>query len=70
MEQGGFVGAFIGRLGRFPSGLLISSSLFFLHSAKAFADWTLNESSRIGFVSIKNNNIGENFRGNWGWHPQ
>ena len=28
--------------------------------APAQADWTLNDSSRIGFVSIKNNSIGEN----------
>ena len=28
--------------------------------APAHADWTLNDSSRIGFVSIKNNSIGEN----------
>ena len=28
--------------------------------APAQADWALNDSSRIGFVSIKNNSIGEN----------
>ena len=28
--------------------------------APAQADWTLSDSSRIGFVSIKNNSIGEN----------
>jgi polyisoprenoid-binding protein YceI len=42
----------------FPKLVIILGGLGVM--APAQADWTLSESSRIGFVSIKNNSIGEN----------
>ena len=42
----------------FPKLVIILGALGVM--APAQADWTLSESSRIGFVSIKNNSIGEN----------
>ena len=42
----------------FPKLVILLSALGVM--AQAQADWTLSESSRIGFVSIKNNSIGEN----------
>ena len=42
----------------FPKLVILLSALGVMSSAQA--DWTLSESSRIGFVSIKNNSIGEN----------
>ena len=42
----------------FPKLVLVLSALCVM--APAQADWTLSESSRIGFVSIKNNSVGEN----------
>ena len=42
----------------FPRLVLVLSALGVM--AQAQADWTLSESSRIGFVSIKNNSVGEN----------
>ena len=42
----------------FPKLVILLSALGVMASAQA--DWTLSESSRIGFVSIKNNSIGEN----------
>lgn len=42
----------------FPKLVILLSALGVM--APAQADWTLNDSSRIGFVSIKNNSIGEN----------
>ena len=42
----------------FPKLVILLSVLGVM--ARAQADWTLSESSRIGFVSIKNNSIGEN----------
>ena len=42
----------------FPKLVILLSAVGII--APAQADWTLNDSSRIGFVSIKNNSIGEN----------
>ncbi len=42
----------------FPKLVILLSALGVM--APAQADWTLSDSSRIGFVSIKNNSIGEN----------
>lgn len=42
----------------FPKLVILLSALGVMSPAQA--DWTLSESSRIGFVSIKNNSIGEN----------
>ena len=42
----------------FPKLVILLSALGVM--ALAQADWTLSDSSRIGFVSIKNNSIGEN----------
>ncbi|MEC7493342.1 MAG: YceI family protein, partial [Pseudomonadota bacterium] len=42
----------------FPKLVILLNALGVM--APAQADWTLSESSRIGFVSIKNNSIGEN----------
>ena len=42
----------------FPKLVILLSALCVM--APAQADWALNDSSRIGFVSIKNNSIGEN----------
>lgn len=42
----------------FPKLVILLSALGVM--APAQADWALNDSSRIGFVSIKNNSIGEN----------
>jgi len=42
----------------FPKLVILLSAVGVI--APAHADWTLNDSSRIGFVSIKNNSIGEN----------
>ena len=42
----------------FPKLLILLSTTVFI--APAHADWMLGDSSRIGFVSIKNNSIGEN----------
>ncbi len=42
----------------FPKLLILLSTTVFI--APAHADWVLDDSSRIGFVSIKNNSIGEN----------
>lgn len=42
----------------FPKLLILLSTTVFI--APAHADWVLGDSSRIGFVSIKNNSIGEN----------
>ena len=42
----------------FPKLLILLSTTVFM--APAHADWMLGDSSRIGFVSIKNNSIGEN----------
>jgi len=42
----------------FPKLVILLSGLGVI--APAQADWTLSDSSRIGFVSIKNNSIGEN----------
>ena len=42
----------------FPKLVILLSALGVM--APAQADWTLSDSSRIGFVSIKNNRIGEN----------
>ena len=41
-----------------PKLLILLSTTVFI--APAHADWMLGDSSRIGFVSIKNNSIGEN----------
>ena len=42
----------------FPKIVILLSALSVM--APAQADWTLSDRSRIGFVSIKNNSIGEN----------
>jgi len=42
----------------FPKLVILLSALGVM--APVQADWTLSDSSRIGFVSIKNNSIGEN----------
>ena len=42
----------------FPKLVILLSAVGVMASAQA--DWALNDSSRIGFVSIKNNSIGEN----------
>ena len=42
----------------FPKLLILLGTTVFI--APAHADWMLGDSSRIGFVSIKNNSIGEN----------
>ena len=42
----------------FPKLVILLSAMGVM--APVQADWTLSESSRIGFVSIKNNSIGEN----------
>ena len=42
----------------FPKLLILLSTTVVI--APAHADWMLGDSSRIGFVSIKNNSIGEN----------
>ena len=42
----------------FPKLVILLSALGVMVPAQA--DWTLSDSSRIGFVSIKNNSIGEN----------
>ena len=42
----------------FPKLVILLSAMGVM--APAQANWTLSESSRIGFVSIKNNSIGEN----------
>ena len=42
----------------FPKLVILLSAVGVM--APAQADWALNDSSRIGFVSIKNNSIGEN----------
>ena len=42
----------------FPKLVILLSALGVM--APAQADWALSDSSRIGFVSIKNNSIGEN----------
>ena len=42
----------------FPNLVILLSAVGVM--APAQADWALNDSSRIGFVSIKNNSIGEN----------
>jgi len=42
----------------FPKLMILLSALGVMATAQA--DWTLSDSSRIGFVSIKNNSIGEN----------
>lgn len=42
----------------FPKLLILLSTTVFI--APAHADWMLGDSSRIGFVSIKDNSIGEN----------
>lgn len=42
----------------FPKLVILLSALGVMTPAQA--DWALNDSSRIGFVSIKNNRIGEN----------
>ena len=42
----------------FPKLVILLSALGVI--APVQADWALNDSSRIGFVSIKNNSIGEN----------
>ena len=42
----------------FPKLVILLSTLGVMDPAQA--DWTLSDSSRIGFVSIKNNSIGEN----------
>jgi polyisoprenoid-binding protein YceI len=42
----------------FPKLVILLSAVGVMAPAKA--DWALNDSSRIGFVSIKNNSIGEN----------
>ena len=42
----------------FPKLVILRSAVVVM--APAQADWTLGDSSRIGFVSIKNNSIGEN----------
>ena len=42
----------------FPKLVILLSAVGVI--APAQADWALNDSSRIGFVSIKNNSIGEN----------
>jgi polyisoprenoid-binding protein YceI len=42
----------------FPKLVILLSGVGFM--APVQADWTVSDSSRIGFVSIKNNRIGEN----------
>ena len=42
----------------FPKLVILLSAVGVM--APAQADWALNDSSRIGFVSIKNNSVGEN----------
>jgi len=42
----------------YPKLVILLSALGVMPPAQA--DWTLSDSSRIGFVSIKNNSIGEN----------
>ena len=42
----------------FPKLVILLSAVGVM--APAQADWSLNDSSRVGFVSIKNNSIGEN----------
>jgi len=46
------------KLSMFPKLVILLSGVGFM--APVEADWTVSDSSRIGFVSIKNNRIGEN----------
>ena len=46
------------KLSMFPKLVIMLSGVGFM--APVQADWTVSDSSRIGFVSIKNNRIGEN----------
>jgi polyisoprenoid-binding protein YceI len=46
------------KLSMFPKLVILLSGVGFM--APVQADWTVSDSSRIGFVSIKNNRIGEN----------
>ena len=46
------------KLSMFPKLVILLSGVGFM--APVLADWTVSDSSRIGFVSIKNNRIGEN----------
>ena len=46
------------KLSVFPKLVILLSGVGFM--APVQADWTVSDSSRIGFVSIKNNRIGEN----------
>ena len=46
------------KLSMFPKLVILLSGVGFM--APVQADWTVSDSSRIGFVSIKNNLIGEN----------
>jgi len=46
------------KLSMFPKLVILLSGAGFM--APVQADWTVSDSSRIGFVSIKNNRIGEN----------
>ena len=46
------------KLSMFPKLVIILSGVGF--TVPVQADWTVSDSSRIGFVSIKNNRIGEN----------
>ena len=46
------------KLSMFPKLVILLSGVGFM--APVQADWTVIDSSRIGFVSIKNNRIGEN----------
>ena len=46
------------KLSMFPKLVILLSGVGF--TVPVQADWTVSDSSRIGFVSIKNNRIGEN----------
>ena len=46
------------KLSMFPKLVILLSGVGFMVPVEA--DWTVSDSSRIGFVSIKNNRIGEN----------
>lgn len=46
------------KVSMFPKLVILLSGVGFM--APVQADWTVSDSSRIGFVSIKNNRIGEN----------
>ena len=46
------------KLSMFPKLVILLSGVGFMEPVEA--DWTVSDSSRIGFVSIKNNRIGEN----------